>query len=674
MTIKYSANKILSGDLNEIKNSFKGKMILVFEDGELETSGFETILSRFIWEVNKLYPNIGLKTKHHVRYYMDDELTFKSNTIPNVFATIWNDIVNIYGCTHETQKIVWNMFMDIRDNIINEILMHYQQYHVTINIEDILELMNDKEINEIDNKYPVNKDTVKRNGYVDKIYKEKLKVITSKRLSHNNISSMVKCGTAKSSQLLQSIGPRGVVTDINSDIFSEPIYNGYIRGFDRIYDVAIESRTAAMSLNNQGDPLRFSEYFSRRVQFVGMQLQNLHYTDCGSTNYLTWQVRENIDNSVISDLERLEGMNYLDEETNTIKEIRKTDKHLIGKMIKLRTVLGCQHEDPYGVCSTCCGAISKNVPLFRNLGHFAIVTLTSVISQLILSTKHVTASADSSSIITNDYYNKFITVINNGLAAKLNENFKTRYKEVKISFPLSSINGISDIIETDDVNRLSVKRTSKVSGFTIHLKDKKDIEYVEDIKCISFHDNGFITLDLIKYMKANGWKTIDGSLYIDLKDWNYNLPLIELVSKQFDTYQYSRGIEKLLSLSIKAIKNRGTPLTPQQFLIELIDIVNYKLSINFGIMQLIAYSMLCVDIINGDASLPKPWHKHTVAGMGNIINHRSLSAQLSYQEHSKVLADPKSFLITNRMDSPMDEMFVPEQLLFKNKLEYYSLF
>ena len=98
---------------------------------------------------------------------------------------------------------------------------------------------------------------------------------------------------------------------------------------------------------------------------------------------------------------------------------------------------------------------------------------------------------------------------------------------------------------------------------------------------------------------------------------------------------------------------------------ELVDVINTKLEINLSILQIVAYTMMCTDPSKKDYSLPKPHTNHAVGTMDHLLIGRSLSAALLYEKQTQILSSVDSFYYTNRTDSPMDELFVPNQMDLK---------
>lgn len=679
--MKISASKLLSIEPVDILNNFIGEFDLVFENGEtIKSTGMEIVISRYAWNLINKFPKLKLIPDYHISRHMKSRASFTSSSFRIMMSKMMCDIFDIYPMknneqANKLQSAVWEEYMSINNRLFNDMLIYGGKYHITLTIEDILDIKLNPEILSIDEKYPVNSETAKDPNYIPTIYKKKQNVIASDKLFDNNISIMARCGVIKIPQLMQCLGPRGSVTDINSNIFDEPIPVGYLDGFHRIYDSMIESRTAAMSLNNQSGPLKFTEYFSRRVQFIGMQLSNLHFGDCGTEHHLEFQVRDNRDGYVISDLELLEGIYYLDEENSTkskrkYKAIKKTDHHLIGKRIKIRTVLGCQHPDPYGVCSTCFGEASRQVPKYRNIGHFAVISFTQIITQLVLSTKHHTGSAVASQITLSEETRKIFEEVNDGLAIGINPSLVKNCNSIKLLISESSVDGLSDIMDVADVGILSPKRTSHINRVRVITEDKSGNidDNVYDV--VPMNDIGYLSIGMLRHMKNNGWiVNKDGFIEIELINYPINNTIMEITPKQYNMFKYAKTLERLIKSSVKEIRKRATAVTPESFLMELSDAVNQKLGINFSILQIIAYTMLATDIERKDYSLPKPHTKHGVGTMDHLLWGRSLSAALAYEKQGYILNSPNSFRYTNRPDSPMDEFFTPEQM----DLEYYRL-
>lgn len=679
--MRLSARKLLKAKPVELLKNLHGKYELEFDSGDrAEVKGFDIVVSRYCWEFFNKFPALNIDKSHLITSHMKTDKAFTSGAFRNLMSKIMVEVFDHYSefdneVMYQLQKEVWSTYMNINEEFYNDILVNGGRYKLTLNIEDILGVMFHPEVLAIKEKYPVNQETVTDPNYIFNIYKRKQKVIESPEFEQNNISIMARSGVIKIPQLMQCVGPRGSVTDINSEIFPEPIPVGYMDGFNKIHDALIESRTAAMSLNNQSDPLRFTEYFSRRVQFLGMQLKNLHFADCGSTFYLEYQVRDHRQGYVISDLEFLEGMNYLVEEESTpsnpvYRPVKRTDTHLIGKRLKIRNVIGCQHPDPIGCCSVCFGEASRSIPKYRNLGHFCVILFTQIISQLVLSTKHHTSSAVGSAITLQEDAAQYFVSMLNGVGLGMREEVKHQFESIKLVISEEAIEGLTDIDGIDDVALLSPSKTSAINRIKVVTTDKAGNVQEDILDVVPYSDVGFLTMHMLKFMKEVGWThSNDGFVEIDLMEFDSELPIIEITPRQANMFQYAKGLEKIIKSSVKEIKKRATATTPESFLIELSDAVNQRLGINLSILQVIAYTILAVDVEGKDYSLPKPHTRHAVGTMDTLLQGRSISAALAYEKQGRTLSSPNSFKYINRPPSPFDEMFVPDLM----DLEYTKM-
>lgn len=676
--MKISARKLMNIKPIEVFENFVGDGFeLVFDDGSVHASGMQITLSRYAWEMLKPFPHIPFSKSYFIGHYTPDKNTFTAGAMSNLMSNIMHTIFDHYQMDNEAevrplQSVVWQSFMDINNLMHNDMYIYGNQYNIALNVEDLLDVYFDPDIVNIDLSNPIDCETVKIPNYVDDIYKQKQKVILSDKHKQNNLSIMMRAGAIKLMQFMQCEGPRGLVTDMNSTIFKEPIKGGYLDGLNLLYDRLIESRTAAMSLYNQSDPLKFTEYFSRRVQFLGMYVKNLHFGDCGSRNYLQFQVREKREGYKISDLELFEGMNYLVEEESTpdrpvYRQLRKTDKHLIGKILKFRTVFGCMHTDPQGVCSVCIGAISRSMPKWRNIGHTCVVVFTEIVSQKTLSTKHFTASAVSLVIPLTEYQRRFFNTMNDGLTIGLRKELYTRYKKISLFINVGSETqyiDIGDVGAVKDVQTLSPKKTSSINTITLRFTDFNDETTDETMDIIPFNNRGFLSIEMLKHIKKHGWQEHDKGrvLEFDLTKFKPDTPLIEIESRQTNMFRYAKSLEKILKPSAKELKVRAIDLTPEKFLMDFSDAINTELGINMSVISVVAYSVMGVDLVNKDYSLPKPWTRYAVGDMDRSIAYRSLSTAYSYERQANHMSDPNSFITKNRMDSPFDEFFTPDQM------------
>ena len=432
-----------------------------------------------------------------------------------------------------------------------------------------------------------------------------------------------------------------------------------------LHDSMIQSRSAAKSIAFSTDTLQKSEYFSRRQQLICQNVKNLHMGDCGSTNYLLWTVRDNRYDGVglnrDGDLKTIAGKYYLDETSNTLKIVNKNDVHLIGKTIKLRSIVaGCMHPDPYGVCEVCFGNIAESIPAKTNLGHAACVSMTEIISQMVLSIKHLDSSAVIEGISLKPYEKKYLNAPINGNLYYLNDSLKG--KDMHFEFESASALGLIDINLVDNVRKLNTTRISELSHIALVFNSTTGTDIIP-IKVSINKRLASITHELLDYIKHTGWSiTKDNKYSIDMSKWDFKLPILSLPMQHFHMGLHQSEISDMLEATVKDMTVRDCTIEPSAMLINFHDLVNSRLSINLAILDIVIYSSMVVSATQGDYSLPKPWTTSGLGVMRLLLNNRSVAPVMAYERHKNCIISPSNYINTNRFDHPFDSILIADKI------------
>ncbi len=677
LTIK--ARNILKYDTKELFDKLKGVFILEFDDGKIITNDKETIYSSFTWDFHRKYTNTPLLIKHHV----NGEIKNKRVGV----ATHLNIINNVLWSTYDTyvhtkDKIdllddLAKLAYVVSNNIYNELTYMLEKYVTSLDIKDFIDITTNPELMKKMQNMPNNQKGI------DSVYEFVKEMFKTDEFKNNPVVHAVNAGIANMGQALQCVSPRGFLTDIDSNIFTNPIRRGFVQGIRNAHDFIIETRSAAKALVFSTSPLQQAEYFSRRQQFICQNVRNLHYCDCGSTQYLTWHVRparysndqndiemfedsEALINRYKSDLDTIQGMYYLDETDNTLKTIKVTDKHLIGKTIKMRSVVaGCQHPDPYGVCEVCFGETAISIPRNSNVGHAACVNMTGVVGQSILSTKHLDGSSTVEGIVLRPEDKKYLSAVNNSSSYFLSENLKN--KRVSMVIRACDALGITDLNLVDNVNKLSLSRVTEFRqlGLIVHKPSTKETETVMLDLFVNDRDPSF-TYEMLDYIKRKQYIVEGDNIIIDLDEWDYTKPFCVLPLKHYDMTSFQSEIATMLESTMEDMEKRSSIIDPKALLVDFHDLVNKRLSINLSALQIIIYSSMSVDPMNNNYSLPKVGDTFGLGIKQNLLNKRSLGVTMGYQEHKEVLTSPISYLLKNRMDHPFDSIVKPDLLNKQN--------
>lgn len=670
-----SVQTIVNMSQNEVMDTFTGKFKVQFSDGVLETNYKEIIYSSYVWEAHRLYPGAPIPSSHNVSSVLNGKRCTMSTHLKLIGRVIWDVYYHASKRLDEISKAhlrdrLAELSYRITNKIYNDMVVNTEEYASSLDILDFHDVLNHPDITEAYSKLPEPTDTIEslRTG-IDNVYSAITNVLNDKtKLPGNPLSGLIRSALISEKQLHQCLGPRGFLTDTDSDMFVRPILRGYVDGMRTLYNSLIESRSAAKSLEFSKTPLQDSEYFARRLQLVCMGVENLHREDCGTGRYLRWTVMgEEYNNGIRvygGDLKNMVGKYYLDKETNTLKSIKATDTHLIGQEIDIRAVMFCRHPDPKGVCSVCYGESADTIPLGSNLGHANSAYMCEKASQNILSTKHLDGSSVIESIILNDGDKYYLSVYKDGNSYTVNKHSKEISIQILIPGKVSDkpVN-LTDVYDVEDVRQLVLSRVSEISHIGVIYKyrdgttDRGDIEVQLDRRLAS------LTYEFLEYIRNKGW-SIDsyGNYVIDIDEWNMEKPILTLPLRHFNMSDHAKAIANIIEGTVNDVYKRDKETPPELILRDLFTLTNRRLSVNMAALEVIQYAAMTVSTTQGNYELPKPW---TTAGMGVIgrtMTGRSDAASMAYEGHYEILTSPAGFISTNRPEHPFDMILCPREV------------
>lgn len=666
--IKIAVRSIVNLPLQEVWDSITGSFIIVFDDGELEVNDKMTQYSRYVWELHRLYPGAPITMSHHLKTLLKGRRVSPSTHLSLIKTVLW-DIYDHFCLTMHDENQRRQMRFDmakiayqITNAIYNDMSCRLEEYVISLDVEDFIEVMDDPDMIKMEENIQPTEDSI-TNAYdtISNVLR------TRANLINNPISQMVRSGLISEKQLHQCLGPRGYLTDTNSDRFPHPVLSGYIHGIRTIHDNMIESRSAAKSMEFAKAPLQQAEYFSRRLQFVSEAVENLHHEDCGSEKYLGWYVRgrEVVAGEIVydGDLSQIVGKYYLDEKDGKLKAIKASDTHLIGKTIKMRSVMHCQHPDPSGICQVCFGQLSDSIPENTNLGQMCATYVTQQSSQAVLSVKHLDGTASVEAVVLGPEERKFLEVMPEGNSYKLADRLKGKgIIKVLIKFRPEEVKNLTDINEIDDVTRLPITRISEIKNISVVVETAKQIEDHE-IEVFEKRRNSSLTHDMLAHVKRKGW-TYDayGNVTIDLTGWDHNKPIMSLPLRTFNMSDHSQEIAAVIESRVEDTEKRDNFTSPQSLLVDLFTLVNEKLNVNLAILEVVLYAAMIVSAEENDYALPKPWGKQGMGVMRMTMDYRNLAPRMAYERHCDVITNPATYLLPNRFEHIFDALLMPREV------------
>lgn len=648
MTPMISAGKLIGLDPSAIHDYIKSPVEVVFSDGSVVMTPQELYATSLAWELFRRHPAYTgpFQLCHSLTHVIKDGLLTSGSYNKLMTSIVFSIFDATPGATNKflTETLARDIY-EVNCNIYNQLIVVTEAYVTTNDIVDFAQILNDPRIREA-------KQTCDGSDEALSATKNRIMGLIKKdpAFVNNNLAVAVRAGVVKNDQVAQCIGPRGKITDIDSHLFRYPVMRGYAEGLRSIHDSLIESRSASKSyLLAQGE-LKETEYFSRRLQFVCQNLQRLHFTDCGSETYVAWPVRDR------KDLQVIHGANYLRDD-GTLAPVQPNDLHLVGKVLQLRNVIYCKHHDHGGVCSTCVGQMSYSFLSDTVIGHMASTTMNALISQGVLSTKHLDGNAAAESVNIMNGEEAYLRADETGLGFMFTDAvvkqrewyFVIDHREAKL---------LSEVQNSEDLEGVTPNQVTALTKICL-LTDPAETKGI----VLTLGEPGrpaYLSKEFLQYMKLKGWDmTPKGNYVIPIDEWDYNLPFACVPMKQFNMADHSKKIEQKIEGTTKDVKDRYAK-DPSQFLIEFSDLVNDRIDVNLATLSCIVYSYMCRQPYQYDYRFPKEGRRFIGIKNDSIIA-RSLSASMAYEDHKQTFSTPLSFVKTNRPDHGFDRVLMPAE-------------
>jgi hypothetical protein len=665
---RISVHTLLGMTTEQLWESLHGPFILVFDDGEIATNHREVCYSSYGWDLIREFPLKRVTKEHHVASVTKGRPLGSSTHLQLLAQVVWSvhdEYVNPDLCAKPTTTLdhLAKRVYEITNLMYNDLTYRLEEYVVSLDIKDFLDVLDHPAI--IAARKPLYEKPIERVTEDDlrTCYDSMSNTIKNDTsLDHNLLARASRAGTVKHEQLLQCVGPRGFVTDVDSVNFRYPILRSFVEGYRSVYDSAVESRSSAKALLNAQAPLKGTEYFSRRLQLMSMNVQHLHRGDCGTHRYIPWKMSK-------KDLRRLSGKYYLDEEKNTLKILKGDEDYLINKLVPIRSVMLCNHPDPVGVCSTCFGAISNSVPDFTNIGHLCCMVLTEKSSQSVLSTKHLDSSASIEALILGQEDRMYLRVGTDDNSYLMATQLKG--VSVKLVLPAGGIPSISDLRSIGSVEDLTISRFSTIKSIGIQVHQAKKIDRADVVTEWNKRVSS-LTHEFLEHMRKYGWTHDEYDNYVvDLAHWDWNKPILALPLKHYNMAEHSREIAGMLESSVEEMQSRDKMLTPAVALQQLYDLVNQKLDVSMPILDLVLKQAMVISAEEGNYALPRGDSPHAGFGvMSQSMLHRSLSASMAFEGHRDVIVNPVSYIQKNRLPHPFDAVLMPYESLSQPSIVY----
>lgn len=642
--IKLTAREIIGTSREDIWKLVEGEYEVTYDDGHVSLGHKQSIIfNRYCWELIKLYPKTPINANCDVVTFLGDTY-FNISTPVKLLEQIFNHICefNRIYCYKDKDPLLKSVYQ-VANLIFNEVVHRVSDSVTTLDATDFIDVIEDPDIKDLHERlipYPESVELTYRG----------IRAFMNSPEKQGRFVDAYRAKAINENQANQCIGPRGFVTNLDRTVYKKPIMNGFIRGMGDLYEVMAESRTAAKSLNATEDSIRSSEYASRRVQLLTMAIDSVTNEDCRSTEYLDIVLTRKY-------LSNMKGIWYVENEGDKLKYLKGDEEHLIDKVIKIRSVFGCKTPNPHQICTKCVGRISENFLENSNLGYTSSASLMEMLTQSILSTKHLTHSVKKSAIILDGAVLKYM------YSTDENEIFLREdvdFDNLAIVLPSNRLNKLTDVLSLDHTN-VALNKLGELETIVIRNLDRGTNETIN----VAYRDRlSTISRPLLKYIRnVNFDITARGDYIIPLKDFDKKQPLFENSIKETDVLNFVRVVAGLIEVTTTGAVRRSL----KEHFFKIVDTIYDQLSVNLSIIQVMVYATTAYNIDDGNFRLGRNSPNMKQAGRAFLFRNRSISQLLVFEKQKNELLNhaPRIFSNEYRSDHPLDVLFRPQDVIDK---------
>jgi len=636
-------------ELDQLQGKIPSYFTLLMEDGEkLNTTFAEAFLTTPWLRVLREYPKVVITKKLYIHEYLQNNLISIGDII-KLASAIRKAIILTYNITDPNDIVELNDKVAACRNVFYNSIIYLEPYMSGGCLEDFIEIHNNKRIK---------KNLSQRLQYTEwveqthNIIMDELIKADSISLD-NEIRKAILARNVNTTQALQCVGPRGVLADIDGTIYPTIITRGYSEGLENIVFMALDSRMAAKALFLADDMIRKAEYFARRLQVVAIGIERAEGDDCGTNNYLEWDVEGMLyeDGSVKSwgTLPYLIGSYYLDD-SGELKRIEGNEKHLIGKTIRKRWVVGCKNKNPHTKCRKCLGDIVYNVPPQANIGHLAAAVMTEQTTQRVLSAKHKMGSTIETNPFITDVAKRYFQFEDEAYWIKDNT-----YTHIGINIQQLRNLSMKSIIGSVEIGNID----------TVSLYKDNDLENPKRVRIINTKGGLILSKDFIKYIN-NITINNNGKEYIfTLEKWKFTKPIFRLIPKEYGYQEHLADIESVLFSLSKNNSYRSNKILdrdPREGLLDFYHKINPDLQMNISFLEVIICALCARNPTVGDYRLPIGNPEAKMVKILEISRNRSKALLYTYEKMTDPIYSPEGIGCKVKDDHIYDVLIKPHDV------------
>lgn len=634
------------------------KMRVKFDDGIVDTHARDIILSYYTWIGQHTWKEVGLLTKH----LFTGRFT-KGTMIELMEVSVDTTIDYILDVMEGGSEEIEYLGIQVRKRItaiFNDFSDHLEAYVTGLSALDLLMVADHPRIRAINDELmdlDLSDPGVLANSelYITKSQEEIGNILIN---DHVNLAGCRQHELANAKQVdlrqqLQLSGPRGHVSDIDSNIFKYPIMSSYSHGLKKLIQFSMDSRAAAKALIFTQHPLQETEYTNRELQLLSSTLSNLHVNeDCGSTQLIPWTLTKDT-------LHISEGLWFslsaTDIQLQPLSATTATNHY--GKTIYLRTALTCKHPDDYGICGRCFGELRLQIPRFTNIGHASISELCAKVSQDVLSVKHLDGTAITGAIKINSIDLPYIKAYS--AKQRIGINPKLGVSNIRLRIPKEGMENLADIFNVDRVSKLTESKVTSMSEICLELEDEDGDISFQHVIVGEGGKKAYFTVRFLEFLKKTSYEVEDEKLVIvDLDGWDISEPIWQIPRRHASSLEFLREVNTDIRNTTRGRRNAivmDNELLGAK-LLNLSNLVSRKFNIHLTHLATVIRTTMTTDSKNFDYRMPKSNGLVELETYRKLIVNRSVGPASGHQELGRLFHSPHSYNNKIRPYSDFDEL------------------
>lgn len=550
----------------------------------------------------------------------------------------------------EFRESLWLSVMEHNNYLYNAITGRCREYITSGNILDFIDIAQHPDIAAANEKATARLKAGRGDPQqvVDEVYGViKQVVFHCPTLDNNPVVRALRIGLTSIDQPNQIVGPRGFMTDVDSNIFPVAIWDGFLAGLTQFVDILKESCSAKKAATFSKHPLRIVEWFNRKMQLICENVEHLVPGTCNTTKTLKIHVDSRI-------FPTMEGKFYKTE-NGGMSFIHSDSKELIGKTLEIYSPLTCGHRGSNSVCYRCFGLTSLSIPHGSNLGHVSSTELCEPGSQLVLSVKHYDGSSKVTEIRLRGEEEAFMSVgTKTGTLLFRKHMAKMKPKLVLEVGPSDAMGagGLNSLDSESLVSNIAIQRITSFKNITLRIPSPTG--YIEHTLSTSVGKRiGSLSREMLDYIRKERF-TIDesGNYVIDLHGWCYDDVAVVLPLKHVNMLDIMGGIENFIRSVKSSVKteeglDHSAMLCeyscPSEAMMDFCHLVSERLRVNWAHLEVIALAHMCPADDPEDYRIPDISRPSEFRVYDDIMQNRSHAQTYAYQYHDVIVQDPLSY-------------------------------